>query len=106
MNLPTPNMTVTIDQDRSLYALWGLGISNWGHVLNPRNGYNQILLGKNQGVWGGQVGEGGCRWQVGGAWAVDGSGVVKWGGAMGSVDEEIAFEEGVRALMGDRPGVF
>ncbi|KAJ4367405.1 hypothetical protein N0V83_006987 [Neocucurbitaria cava] len=45
------NVDVIIDPNRDLYALWGLGISNWGHVLHPRNGYNQYLLGKKEGVW-------------------------------------------------------
>ncbi|KAF2276068.1 uncharacterized protein EI97DRAFT_47534 [Westerdykella ornata] len=101
------NVSVIVDESRELYALWGLGISNWGHLLNPRNGYNQILLGKKEGVWGSAVGEGGCRWQVGGAYAVDERGVVQWGGPMGSVDEQIQFEEGIKALgVGGRPGVF
>ncbi|KAH7388702.1 hypothetical protein BKA66DRAFT_511078 [Pyrenochaeta sp. MPI-SDFR-AT-0127] len=93
------NVDIIVDQNRDIYALWGLGISNWGHVLNPRNGYNQYMLGKNEGVWGQQgVGEGGCRWQVGGSYAVDERGVVKWGRPMASVDEPISFEDGVKAL--------
>ncbi|KAF2264588.1 hypothetical protein CC78DRAFT_533175 [Lojkania enalia] len=103
------NVDVVVDQARELYALWGLGISNWGHVLNPRNGYNQYMLGKKEGVWGRQVGEGGCRWQVGGAYAVDERGLIKWGGPMKSVDDAIQLEEGIRALGfgGDsRPGIF
>jgi hypothetical protein len=92
------NVDVVIDPSRDLYALWGLGVSNWGHLLNPRNGYNQVLLGKNEGVWGQQVGEGGCRWQTGGAYAVDERGFVKWGGPMKSVDEAINFEEACKAL--------
>jgi hypothetical protein len=105
------NIDVVIDQSRELYALWGLPISNWGHLLHPRNGYNQVMLGKNEGVWGGQVGEGACRWQTGGAYAVDERGIVKWGGPMRSVDELIVFEDGIRALgfggaMGGNSGVF
>lgn len=103
------NIDVIIDQSRELYALWGLGISNWGHLLHPRNGYNQYMLGKKEGVWGSQVGEGGCRWQVGGAYAVDERGVVKWGGPMKSVDEDILIEDGIRSLgigAEGKPGVF
>jgi hypothetical protein len=92
------NLDVIVDEHRELYALWGLGISNWGHLLNPRNGYNQYLLGKKEGVWGQQVGEGGCRWQTGGVYAVDERGVVKWGGPMKSVDEQIVFEDGIKEL--------
>ncbi|KAF1837620.1 hypothetical protein BDW02DRAFT_565927 [Decorospora gaudefroyi] len=92
------NVDVSVDQNRELYALWGLGISTWAHVLHPRNGYNQVMLRKNEGVWGQQVGEGACRWQVGGAYAVDGRGIVTWGGPMQSVDEAIRFEDGVKTL--------
>ncbi|KAG9186503.1 hypothetical protein G6011_09611 [Alternaria panax] len=49
------NVDVVVDQDRELYALWGLGIATWGHVLHPRNGYNQVMLRKNEGVWGQQL---------------------------------------------------
>lgn len=103
------NVDVVVDESRELYAMYGLGISNWGHVLNPRNGYNQILLNKQDGkVWQ-PVGEGGCRWQVGGAYAVDERGTVKWGGPMKSVDEDVTLEDGVRALgflPPAAPGVF
>ncbi|KNG48650.1 thioredoxin-like protein [Stemphylium lycopersici] len=92
------NVDVIVDAERDLYALWGLGISTWSHVLHPRNGYNQVMLRKNEGVWGQQVGEGACRWQLGGAYAVDGRGVVTWGGPMDSVDEEIRFDDGVKTL--------
>ncbi|KAF1840865.1 uncharacterized protein K460DRAFT_321437 [Cucurbitaria berberidis CBS 394.84] len=92
------HVDVIVDQTRELYAIWGLGISNWGHLLHPRNGYNQILLGKKEGVWGQQVGEGGCRWQVGGTYAVDARGIVNWGGPMQSVDEATPLEYGIKAL--------
>jgi hypothetical protein len=103
------NIDVVVDQTRELYSSWGLGISNWGHLLHPRNGYNQYMLGKSEGVWGQKVGDGGCRWQMGGAYAVDTRGTVVWGGPMISVDEQIMFEDGVKALGfggGSRPGVF
>jgi hypothetical protein len=86
------NIDVVVDEKREIYALWGLGMSSYAHLLNPRNGFNQIMLGKNEGVWGQQVGEGGNRWQTGGAFAVDERGVVTWGGPMKSVDEVIPLE--------------
>ncbi|KAH7414499.1 hypothetical protein DE146DRAFT_627531 [Phaeosphaeria sp. MPI-PUGE-AT-0046c] len=92
------NVDVVVDANRELYAQYGMGVSNWGHLLNPRNGYNQVMLGKNEGVWGQQVGEGGCRWQTGGAYAIDERGFVKWGSPMKSVDEAIDFEEACKAL--------
>jgi len=82
-------------------------MSSYAHLLNPRCGFNQIMLGRKEGVWGREIGEGACRWQVGGAWAVDGQGVVRWGGGMQSVDEAVDLDEGVRILLGGtRPGVF
>jgi hypothetical protein len=92
------NVDMVVDESRDLYAMWGLGTSTWGHLLNPRNGYNQVLLAKNEGVWGQQVGEHGNRWQTGGAYAVDEGGLVKWGGPMKSVDEVIDFEAACKAL--------
>ncbi|KAF1968662.1 hypothetical protein BU23DRAFT_655672 [Bimuria novae-zelandiae CBS 107.79] len=92
------NVDVIIDEQRELYAMYGLGMSSYAHVLNPRNGVNQIKLSKQNGsVWQ-PVGEGGCRWQTGGAYAVDERGTVKWGAPMQSVDEDIMFEDGVKAL--------
>jgi hypothetical protein len=92
------NIEVIVDEGRELYALWGLGVSSYAHLLNPRNGFNQIMLGKNEGVWGQEVGEGGNRWQTGGAFAVDEKGIVKWGGPMKSADEAIALEDACSAL--------
>lgn len=92
------NVEIVVDQDREVYALWGLGMSSYAHLLNPRNGFNQIKLGKTEGVWGQQIGEGGCRWQTGGAYAVDERGLVKWGRPMNSVDEALNFDEACQAL--------
>ncbi|KAF2638145.1 hypothetical protein P280DRAFT_471806 [Massarina eburnea CBS 473.64] len=92
------NVDVVVDQSRELYAAWGLAISSWAHLLNPRNGYSQVMLGKTEGVWGQKVGEGGCRWQTGGAYAVDAKGIVQWGGPMASVDEHVVLEDGCKAL--------
>lgn len=92
------NIEVVVDENRELYALWGLGVSSYAHLLNPRNGFHQIMLGKNEGVWGQDVGEGGNRWQTGGAYAIDEQGVVRWGGPMKSVDEAIPLEDACAAL--------
>lgn len=105
------NVDIIVDEKRELYALWGLGISNWGHLLHPRNGFNQYMLGKKEGNWGQPVGEGACRWQTGGVFAVDERGIMKWGGPMNSVDEQILFEDGIKALgfggsFGSQSGVF
>lgn len=77
---------VIVDEGRSLYALWGLGISNSWHVLNPWSLYSVYKLGKSEGIWNRPT-ESGSRWQTSGSWAVDGKGVVRWGGAAKAADE-------------------
>lgn len=92
------NVDIIVDENRELYALWGLGLSSYAHLLNPRNGFNQVMLGKKEGVWGQQVGEGGCRWQTGGAYSVNERGFVQWGRPMNSVDEVLDFDEACKAI--------
>lgn len=66
-------------------------------MLNPFSMYNVYKLGKEEGIWNRPT-ESGSRWQVGGNFAVDGKGVVVWGGSNGKADEEVRFEEAVEAL--------
>jgi hypothetical protein len=90
-----------VDEGRELYARWGLGVGTTWHVLNPRTGWSMLRLGKEEGVWGREVLDGaGNRWQVAGSWAMDGWGVVRWGGPAGAADEVADLEEGVRAIAG------
>lgn len=42
--------------------------------------------------------ESGSRWQIGGAFAVDADGVVRWSKPAASADEIPNFQEGLRAL--------
>jgi hypothetical protein len=56
-------------------------------------------LGKDEGVYARAAGEGATRWQVGGAWAVDGRGVVRWGAPAKTADEVPILEDAVRAIM-------
>lgn len=95
------NVEVIVSSDRALYAEWGLGLSNSYYLLNPWTQVKQRKLGTEEGIWVRDVGsEGGCRWQVGGAWGVDEMGVVRWAFVGATADEGGDLAEGVRILSG------
>lgn len=71
------NTDVIIDTDRNLYARWGLGLNTSWQLFNPRALYTTFTLGRDEGIWGRPVDDGN-RWQMGGAFAVDTAGFVKW----------------------------
>jgi hypothetical protein len=58
---------VVIDEEREIYASWGLGISTAYYLLNPWTQMAARKLGTGEGIWGREVGDGGNRWQIGGA---------------------------------------
>lgn len=81
------SVQVVVDEDREIYANWGLGISTTWHLLNPWTEIARQKLGKQEGNWGRKVDPSGNRWVVGGSWATDEMGTIKWGGASKSADE-------------------
>lgn len=88
-----------VDEEREVYAAWGLGVSGYGHVLSPSSMYSVWKLGREEGIWNRPT-ESGSRWQVSGSFGVDGEGVVKWGGAAERADEIPEFEDAVAAVEG------
>lgn len=121
------NVQVVIDEDRAIYAAWGLGLSSVWYYFNPTT---QTAAWKEKGWLGARVatsiqrtgqaknldapapragltdedeavGPGttmGNKWQQGGAFAVDERGVVVWGGKARSADDLMDLEAGVKAL--------
>jgi hypothetical protein len=119
---------VILDEDRAVYAAWGLGLGSVWYVLNPASqvaGFRETgWLGATvatsvrrtesmrRGVGtqpngAGVVGAGadedpamvmGNKWQQAGAWAVDGRGTVVWGGKALRVDDVMDLEAGIKAL--------
>lgn len=79
-------MSVVIDEERELYARWGLGTSNTWHVLSPRALYSVVRLGQQEGIWNRPT-ESGSRWQTSGAFAIDSSGVVSWAHVASAADD-------------------
>lgn len=68
---------MVVDDEREIYAAWGLGLSSYWHAMGPGNLYSAVQLGKSEGIWNRTV-ESGTRWQTGGAFAVDRGGKVRW----------------------------
>lgn len=120
---------VIVDEDRALYAAWGLGTSSMWYVLNPST---QVQSWKETGWLGEKVAgaiqgkttpkpkpkatvqavgneeeeedEGplttmGNKWQEAGAFAVDGTGTVIWGGKAARADDVMELEDGARILL-------
>jgi len=68
---------VIVDEQRKLYAQWGLGEAGTWHEFNPKVMYSAYKLGRDEGIWGTEE-QTGSRWQVGGAFVVDSGGWVRW----------------------------
>jgi len=90
---------IVVDEDRDLFAQWGLGVSSFWHVLSPWALWSVYRLGNDEGIWNRPT-ESGNRWQTAGSFACDGQGVVRWGKAAGSASETPDFEEAVSAVKG------
>ena len=92
---------VIVDEEREIYAKWGLGVSGWWHVLDPGSILSVWKLGRSEGIWNKPT-ESGSRWQLAGSWAVDKDGVVRWGGVSGRADEIPDFSQAVSVLEGQQ----
>lgn len=90
---------MVVDLGRKVYAAWGLGTLGFWDVLNPAGPWSVYKLGKEEGIWNRPT-ETGSRWQSSGAFAVDGSGFIRWGQAAPSADWIPDFEEAVNAVGG------
>lgn len=114
------NVQVVVDEDRAIYAAWGLGLGNMWYLFNPTT---QAQGWKEKG-WLGEKVAGeiqkrgvessrttvaeddedavstvmGNKWQEAGAFAVDGMGTVIWGGKAERADDVMDLEFGARIL--------
>jgi hypothetical protein len=88
-----------VDDQRALYAAWGLGASSIAHVLDPRAMYGALQTGRQDGIWNRPT-QSGSRWQTAGSFAVDGSGVVRWAQVSARADEVQRLERGVEKVKG------
>ncbi|KAF5624031.1 thioredoxin-like fold [Fusarium sp. NRRL 52700] len=93
----TWDVDVVIDQERDLYAKWGLGISSTWHAVNPLTLWNLFSLGKNEGIWNRPT-ESGSRWQMSGAFAVDRDGTIRWAHVARTADDMPDLNAAMTAL--------
>ncbi|EPQ66743.1 Bgt-2681 [Blumeria graminis f. sp. tritici] len=89
---------VIIDEEREVYAQWGLGVSTTYHLLNPWTQMAARKLGTEKGIWGREVDPSGNRWVVGGAWSTNELGTIKWGQPSSTADDIPKLEEAVKSL--------
>lgn len=94
---------VVVDEQRDLYALWGLGLSSYWHTMGPKAVYSAYRLGVDEGVWN-RATESGSRWQTAGAFAVDESGVVRWSQPARNADDVPDLKQILAALQAPAPG--
>ncbi|KAF4459183.1 tsa antioxidant enzyme [Fusarium albosuccineum] len=123
------SVRVVVDEDRALYAAWGLGTGGMWYLFNPTT---QVQGWKETGWLGEKVagaiqkkgieekspktakganGDGddqddegpltvmGNKWQEAGAFAIDGTGTVIWGGKAMRADDVMELEDGARILL-------
>lgn len=88
---------IIIDDERHIYAAWGLGVSSFWHVLNPWSLYSVYVLGKQENIWNRPT-ESGTRWQAAGSFAIGSDGLVKWSRPNASANDVSNFHESLKAL--------
>jgi hypothetical protein len=66
-------------------------------MANPWVLYSVYRLGQTEGIWN-KPAESGSRWQIGGAFAVDRGGIVRWAHVDKSADDVPNLNDAVKAL--------
>ncbi|KAI9838128.1 MAG: hypothetical protein M1819_006284 [Sarea resinae] len=88
---------VIVDEERELYARWGLGVSNLWHLMNTPTFTNVTKLGREEGIWNrGEVG--GNRWQSSGSFGVAGDGTMRWSKPSTHAGDIPDFHEALKAV--------
>ncbi|KAK3302243.1 uncharacterized protein B0T15DRAFT_403256 [Chaetomium strumarium] len=93
------DVQVIVDTSRQLYHAWGLGTGSYWYALNPLAMWHTWKLGTEEGIWNRNA-ESGSKWQIGGAYAVDAGGFVRWAKPAASADEVPDFKGALKALEG------
>ena len=91
------NLRVVVDEEKDVYAAWGLGASSFAHVLKPSSMMAVITLSREEGI-SNRPTESGSRWQTSGSFAVAADGTVRWGKPSSQASDVLDFEGAVEAL--------
>jgi hypothetical protein len=93
------DVQVIVDDEREIYAQYGLGIASWWHVLNPWSLGAVITLARQDKIKNRPT-ESGTRWQTSGVFAVDSSGIVKYSHPSRTTDDLGDLDAAVKAVQG------
>ena len=91
------SVNTIVDEERDLYAQWGLGISSTWHVFSPWVISSVFRLGKQENIWNLPT-ESGNRWQTGGTFAVGADGLVKYAHVSRTADDLTDYDAVLKAL--------
>ncbi|KAI1176321.1 hypothetical protein F4777DRAFT_547152 [Nemania sp. FL0916] len=91
------DVSVVIDEERDLYALFGLPLSSTWHVFSPMALYGTLQLGKAENIWNRPT-ESGSRWQTAGAFAIDENGFVRWRHVAARADDLPDWDAAVQSV--------
>ena len=97
------DVRIVVDQERELYATWGLGPSSIAHVLRPTALWGAVKLAREEGISMRDT-ESGSRWQTAGGFAVDGEGIVRWARVAERADDIVDFEAAAEAVLKGHDG--
>lgn len=90
---------VIVDEERDIYAQWGLDISSTWHVFNPWSLWSVYTLGRDEKIFNKPT-ESGNRWQTSGAFAVGKDGTVKFEHISKSAEDLPDLTKAVEAVSG------
>ncbi|KAG9508104.1 hypothetical protein J7337_001664 [Fusarium musae] len=106
------SVRVIVDEERAIYAAWGLGTSRWkesgwlgekvaGAIQRKETNEKKPASTNNvdDEEDDGPLTTMGNKWQEAGAFAIDGTGTVIWGGKAARADDVMELEDGARILL-------
>ena len=91
------DVDIIVDDQRQIYAAYGLGVSSFWHVLNPWSMSAVFKLGRGDNIWNRPT-ESGSRWQTAGLYGVDASGTIRYSHPSQATDDLGDFDEALRSL--------
>ncbi len=89
------SVELVIDEDRRLYAAWGLGRSTLGHFMGPHS-LREVARLARRGIRNRHPE--GTRWQTAGTFAVDSDAMVRWVHIPAHAGELPDLEDAARAV--------
>ena len=91
------DVQVVVDHERKIYALYGLGVASFWHVLNPWSLGAVFTMARQEKIVNRPT-ESGTRWQTSGVFAVDASGTVKYSHPSQTTDDLGDLEAAVQSV--------